>query len=87
MGTVSAAVGRSLVTQWTSLFRRAASSGCRPQARDTQTCASLTGPMVPAWSSSITSRKLALAWFWLPIWVATLVLAAASRMIRASAML
>ena len=56
VGTGSAVSGRSLVTQWGSRFGSTGTVGCRPQARDTQTCASLTGPMAPVWISSMTRR-------------------------------
>ena len=53
---VATSVGRSVTETSMSLFRFAASSDCQPQARDTQTWTSRTGPIAPAWISSTTRR-------------------------------
>ena len=70
-----------------SLFRSAASFDCRPQARLTQTCASLHRADGAGLDQLHDAAVVVAGVDLVPIWVATLALAAASRMIRASPML
>jgi len=62
IGTGDVPAGRSR-TETMSLCRAAASADCQPQALETHTWTSCTGPMAPERTSSMTRRKFSLAWF------------------------